>query len=335
MTGVLRLTAATLLAGGLLVPMGTAPATAEDCPPDARILDVSEVAEGTSVTECNLVGQTVASGDAALDIPTPGNGVSLIELTPDGTAEVQLLVVVGDDSELHYTEGDASTGPDTESAAECDDDTYRLFYSGSGSYGMHWEGPLNWGLNKGTIPGYLDQANAVNAIQAAGQNITHADNNCNLVDNISAVLDYQGDTNQMPQVGIQTVNGTEYTHCGDSGNGATTIGFDYRPDGIFATTCKHWSVQPGLDLIYEADIEISNRNGQVDWTTFGASDTCSPNQDQYDLEDIVTHEWGHAFGIEHAPFGHRALTMSPSVSPCNTTNRSLGLGDILGLRQLY
>jgi hypothetical protein len=55
------------------------------------------------------------------------------------------------------------------------------------------------------------------------------------------------------------------------------------------------------------------------------------------LEPTTTHEFGHAFGLSHVSERlHGALTMSPmSNGPCATDETSLGLGDILGLEELY
>ncbi|MGY5884381.1 matrixin family metalloprotease [Modestobacter lacusdianchii] len=54
----------------------------------------------------------------------------------------------------------------------------------------------------------------------------------------------------------------------------------------------------------------------------------------YDLRGVTAHEWGHAFGLDHtSPSG--GLVMKPSIGYCDTSLRSLGRGDQLGIDFLY
>lgn len=59
-------------------------------------------------------------------------------------------------------------------------------------------------------------------------------------------------------------------------------------------------------------------------------------QHAFDLESVMTHEWGHAFGLWDLDEGeHGNLTMSEVIHPCSTSPRSLGYGDWLGMYSLY
>ena len=57
---------------------------------------------------------------------------------------------------------------------------------------------------------------------------------------------------------------------------------------------------------------------------------------RYDLQGVLTHEGGHAFGLAHvSESSHPALTLSGAIGACDSSARTLGLGDVRALRQLY
>lgn len=63
---------------------------------------------------------------------------------------------------------------------------------------------------------------------------------------------------------------------------------------------------------------------------FSGSNGCANG---FYIEDIAAHEFGHALGLGHS--ASAAATMYPSVSSCNTGNRTLDADDIAGVRALY
>lgn len=70
----------------------------------------------------------------------------------------------------------------------------------------------------------------------------------------------------------------------------------------------------------EADIRIDTSSRSWVTTTSGCTGT------KYDLRSVVTHEFGHAIGIDHAAQADNQ-TMSPTMSSCSSTARYLGSGD--------
>ena len=63
---------------------------------------------------------------------------------------------------------------------------------------------------------------------------------------------------------------------------------------------------------------------------FAGSSGCSGG---FYIEDIASHEFGHALGLGHSTSTN--ATMYPSVSACNMGNRTLDADDIAGVRALY
>lgn len=63
---------------------------------------------------------------------------------------------------------------------------------------------------------------------------------------------------------------------------------------------------------------------------FTGSSGCSGG---FYIEDVATHEFGHALGLGHSAIG--SATMYPSISTCSQQSRALDADDIAGVRALY
>jgi hypothetical protein len=151
-------------------------------------------------------------------------------------------------------------------------------------------------------------------------NITTALNDCGLPDNVNIEADYGGTTFEVP--------------CEDESDeyGTNVIGFGEVPKRLgsdtIAFTCPYEDRLTG-DYV-EADILI---NQEIPWAL--SVEECIGFEEL--LEATVTHEMGHVFGLGHVnERRHGDLTMSTrSNGPCTPDEISLGLGDILGLEELY
>ena len=294
--------------------------SSSECPDPDTTFTVEEVPDGTSVTDCRLVGDVLVSeSGGAVAIPPPGTGVTLTEIVATGPEPETFTVVVGLDGEI--TSGDDSqAGTDGAGQNECDNTSYSLM-------DRKWFQNNDWKINRGSIPEEtINRDNAVVALRDGATNITQVNNNCNLADDVGAVQNYQGDTNAQAQITYDYYGGDYHTVC-QNGDDKSSVAFGVRQPGVLASACTWVNSEPGLDKIKEGDIEVST---SYNWTTNGASSGCS---NAYDLESVATHEFGHIFGLNHS--NSVVLTMSPSISKCDNSNRSLAFGDVLGLRQRY
>jgi hypothetical protein len=192
----------------------------------------------------------------------------------------------------------------TNTSNPCADDAYQLF-------GPRWSGTLKWYFAASSTPGALKRSSVRDVIKRSFSNVTGARNDCGLADNVSATAAYMGTTSRQAK-------------C-NSRDGYNVVGFKSLSAGVLAYTC-YWYMDGQM---IEADIQINNNEV---WALSLAA--CVRKQV---LEATMTHEVGHAFGLNHvAEAAHGRLTMSPYLNGlCNNEESTLGLGDVRGLEQLY
>ena len=96
----------------------------------------------------------------------------------------------------------------------------------------------------------------------------------------------------------------------------------FTPPRALAAT---WTwVDDETNEVLEADIFFNTRH---DWTVMNAvGDTCGGTA--YDVENVGTHEVGHAVGLDHVNADD--ATMAPSAAAGETRKRTLTAGDVLG-----
>ena len=174
---------------------------------------------------------------------------------------------------------------------------------------------MTWHFNSLSVPAQYDPDEVLNLIERAFDNVTQAHNDCGLPDLVDASHIYQGTAILEP--------------CGRRDDGRSLVGFGEVPNRIrraLAATCP-WAAG---DSLFEADIVI---NPDVPWAL--SADECVWPEEL--LEATLTHEIGHLFGLGHvSERRHGDLTMSTrSNGPCSDEEVTLGLGDVLGLEELY
>ena len=95
---------------------------------------------------------------------------------------------------------------------------------------------------------------------------------------------------------------------------------------LAATLTGYYTSQTGDDRIYDADVYT---NTSIQFYSSRESG-CSG---EYDIDGVMAHEVGHVIGIGHSNVS--GATMYPSVSACNSGNRSLASDDFAARDDLY
>lgn len=173
-----------------------------------------------------------------------------------------------------------------------------------------WRDTYNWRFNAGTTPRALSKNNVEDAIVRGTKNVTTSHNDCGMGDRVGATQDYRGRTDRR----ACTMDGVNVTDFGD------------LPAGVLAVTCTRASGTRAL----ESDMRLNKDD--YHWFV-NKPDDC---RRRYSIEAVTTHERGHTFGLADLSVeNHGNLTMAGRIGDCVEKARTLGKGDILGLRNKY
>lgn len=308
--------------------VGALPATAAE--PGADCGSYAHVAVNELTPACSSFVEVVdVTPGRSFTVPDEGTAVTFSAVTAEGSPSVddvtiarsddgQVAVEVGEDGEAsHQIYGTTSVlddyaTPDTSeiltvtpqaTAPKCDSYEYSV-------NAYRWTGTLQWRYK---TPSFGGQA----SVSAGFQAMANGTGACGANKPNSAAASYLGTTTTASSVGSNNICGSgDYTNVVDSGS---------LPSGTLAATCTYKTP----NQIFAADIKISTN---YSWYT-GASDTgCSGSK--YDLQGIVTHEAGHAFGLNHVSQASNQV-MKPNSGTCEAGQRKLGNGDLAGMKKLY
>lgn len=324
-------------------------------------LTITELPSGSNALGCEAVGRVVTHDGAGVTVPEPGTAVSVHATQADGSGHGFTLQVAADGAITYQLESDAvdteTTGsdqpdnignpalegadlthegdsvgadaPDMPAPGEsevadadiaaapgaCSDQTYE-------TQDLKEYGTYNWYVGDGGMPGGLSRSQASTAFRDAVGNIVGSYNNCALSDTVSAKAEFKGYTNYEADVDSSgNCRSRDGLSTWDAGNlGATDI----------AVACIWSHVYEGKkNDLREADVRYNTSD--YDFTDYPTS-SCYR---KHDVRSIGTHEAGHVFGLDDLYGNDDNLTMYGTPSYCKTKARSLGLGDVRGLRSIY
>lgn len=263
------------------------------------------------------------------DAPLPGWTVTASSIVPEGYSEIPDVVISRSDSgqlavsvsgtvnTATQTFGDKSlispspsdiaqsrnsmVQPLAATPLKCQDKTYF-------TYGAIWVSPFQWYLNSGGVLSQASIAAGVNAMADGTGTCANVPNN--------AAATYKGATTLSATINSNgTCKSTDFTNVVD---------FAAMSNNALATTCFY----ANTNEVSYADVRF---NSAFNWYNINDSGTCSG---KYDVAGVMTHEAGHVYGLAHVSEGS-TLVMKPASGMCELSQRTLGAGDLAGMKYLY
>jgi hypothetical protein len=279
------------------------------------------LAHGSSGLGCSLVGRVVTSGRVSVVVPPTGMTVVGGGIgrhgDPVGLRVVHsrddVRAVVGAAAHKGSPGGGAGGGAGASPPA-CKDTTFHL-------EGHRWATSLRYRIALSHAPKRYQHRTLVRQIKAADLNMREGRNTCGKPHLRTPLGHYLGHSASQPNIkaGFGSIT------CG-AYNTRNVVGFGNLPPGLLGWTC-YWYLNRSGHL-GAADI-------MIDTSRALSTNLPTPCANRWDFEGIVTHEFGHAYGLAHTGSGHDHLTMQHAAMPCSTYARTLGLGDWLGMKKMY
>jgi hypothetical protein len=303
------------------------PAQLEVCKAEDGRIEAADLPRVVEPESCSLEGDTIV--DEGVGALVPGRGMSVYAefLTPRGGQELTLThredgtVELGEVGE-EAVSSDGFSGAESARRRVCSDPRFTDL-----RYRVEVEDGYSYRFNRRSARGVIGRTAATNAVRRGGRNIATTHNDCRMGDRNPAGVAFLGNTRRH-------ANATRRA-CGPN-DGLNVVSFG-RLAGrrTLALVCT-WSVfMPGQQyLVVEAsDVRINRRN-TTRWTVRPNRSRC---RNRFDLESVMTHEFGHTFGLgDVRERFHPNLTMSRLINgPCQSSERTLGRGDVLGIEAKY
>ena len=292
---------------------------------DTGPLYAEEMPARATPHECNLVGRRIEDHGAGILVPRPGFGVFAEALNTDGS-EILFVgteadgTVVTNDSGSEVAQGEAeqsvSQTSSPSSTAPCSDSSY-------GHTNFRENNNFTWYFRGTTTPSGLTTSTVAQDLVNGYNNQTTQRNDCGMADEVHAAQTYGG--------GLDRATGINFQGTCPAPDGYYMVDFGNLPTGRVAQACWY-GTQTAQGWYETSDSDIKFSSG-VAWYIGNTTLSCV---DKFSIESVMSHEAGHAFGMGHVSESTSAhLTMSERTTTCDTSARTLGSGDILGMRALY
>lgn len=370
----LRLVAVAVVVGAFLAALPTSPSgenglltlssargesAAHSACEEPGAIEASELPQSIPPADCDLRGRTIVDNGIGVVVPGPGFGAEVyvdgeesgdwfaVSTEPDGTVELHGRggeETLGDAAAQESGSGEVVAAEDLWDLQESNGATVMAVGpGGSGdecldnantTYGFRESDVHKWYLNRNSIPLYLNEDRATARIREGGAHITNETTNCNYYrPDFPTGISYQGSTSRTSDMGWEDGRFV----CWPAANprdGVNVVDFGNMPSTYRAGTCnyRHWYSRGELT---ESDVRFNSSRSEVEfYDTNWKPASCDGRTD---LEGLATHERGHTFGLAHVSAKyHPTQTMrSPGPRGCTLMSRTLGLGDLYGLTEIY
>lgn len=316
----LACTAVAMFAGSLLAQADGA--VYDACSRGKQEIRAAALPEVLDEERCPVAGRVIVDGAVGAVVPEPGMEVTAEAKSPDGSQHLIVSNPRGD--RLVLDEVGRETNPEevpelttrASGPGACQDSYYS-------SRDVKLYNYSRWYVNTKSIPSNVNRSGAVKAMKRGGTNVSNVQDACGIRDRVQGRLIYEGATRR-------SVDMESNLNC-TSNDRKSVVGFGDLPSGYTAFNCLWSWIQDGPNRIAHTDIRLNKHD--YSWTA-RVTGSC---RGRHDIESSMTHERGHTFGLGEAPEGsHGKLTMSEySNGPCQTSERSLGRGDAVGLNSKY
>lgn len=261
-----------------------------------------------NLRRCGAGRRLMTNVGGPVELPGPGESLEVISSEP-GRASRTTTIVVGRDGavDVSRTTESATGAPDVARTTMRPGKACQV-YDNNPDASNRWTKPMNYYVRTRFQPSNISADTMVKAVRAAAFTIQAGMAPCDgfRSDHVSVRMPYQGRTWTAPcrrdwknVVGMAHVSG-------------------------FARACNYHD-SSGRKSESDVVLKVSARWFQT------LTSSC---YDRYDLQGVLTHELGHSVGLGHV--AGPSLTMSDTTTQtCSYWQRSLGAGDVLGLRALY
>jgi Matrixin len=329
----------------ITVPL-SATATAANAAPNppafcggTSAIPASALAGHVNIRACHIRGRKVVMNFGrgrpaeGVYIQAPGKGQTIIVTATNGEYELTVNTdthgnVVAKQS-FASTPGSIATPRVASIDAACGEGAWNA--EGGIWYSPNASPTLLWYYNESTASrAGLSGSATLSDIRAGNYNMTNGINNCGYAEGTFAIHgSYQGTTSRYANINSAPGCTSNFPDGQNTVSWGPIDSSHYNQSthvGTLALTCIERGSFNGMATITEADIYLGSNVDMVD----SLPSNCTY---QEDLQTIVTHEWGHAFGLAHESSG-AAEVMYPTRPWC-TLRRHLGNGDWTGMASLY